>query len=125
MNPPSNQDSSTRIEMLRALVAESPLDATAQFLLGRELLIAGRADEAVLAFAAAIRADADYAAAYRQMGNAQEAAGSVEDAIATYRRGIEVAQRTNDLQAGKEMNAVLKRLGRADSPPPDPGDPRP
>ena len=125
MNPPANQDPSTRIEMLRALVAESPQDATAHFLLGRELLGAGRAEEAVLAFAAAIGADADYAAAYRQMGNAQEAAGCVEDAIATYRRGVEVARRTNDLQAGKEMNAFLRRLARAESKPPAPDDPRP
>ncbi len=116
-----NEPASHRIDLLRALVAESPDDAAAHVLLGRTLLDAGHAAEAITAFAAAIRADADYAAAYRQMGNAQEAAGHVDDAIATYRRGVEVAQRTNDLQAGKEMNAFLKRLARAGSPPQGPG----
>lgn len=122
-----NENPSHRIEMLRELVAEDPADASASFLLGRELLNAGLAAEAIAAFAAAIQADADYAAAYRQMGNAEEAAGRVDDAIASYRRGIAVAERTNDLQAGKEMNAFLKRLARAGSvpPAPAPGDPPP
>ncbi len=118
-----NENPSNRIEMLRELVAEDPADASASFLLGRELLNAGHAAEAIEAFAAAIGADADYAAAYRQLGNAQEAAGHVDDAIATYRRGIAVAERTNDLQTGKEMGAFLKRLARAGSLPP--GDPPP
>ena len=116
-----NENPSHRIEMLRQLVAEDPADASAAFLLGRELLNAALPVEAIAAFAAAIGADPDYAAAYRQMGNAQETAGHVDDAIATYRRGIAVAERTNDLQAGKEMNAFLKRLARAGSAPAAPG----
>lgn len=106
-----------RLVVLRALAAEDPGDATTHFLLGRELLGHGRAAEAIPAFEAAIRADADYAAAYRQLGNAQEAAGRTGEAAATWQRGIEVAARTNDLQAGKEMNAFLRRLTRERPPP--------
>jgi len=112
-----NEDPSRRIELLRTLVADDPADAAAHFLLGRALLDAGHAVEAIAAFEGAIAADPDYAAAYRQMGNAQEAAGRIDDAIATYRRGVTVAERTNDLQAGKEMNAFLRRLAR-DAPRP-------
>ena len=101
-----------RLALLRELAAEDPDDATTHFLLGRELLGHGRAAEAIPAFESAIRADADYAAAYRQLGNALEQAGRAEEAAATYRRGVDVAARTNDLQAGKEMNAFLKRLSR-------------
>ena len=101
-----------RIEALRALAAADPTDSAAWFLLGRELLATGRALESVAAFEAAIAANPDYTAAYRQLGNALEAAGRHEDAAATYRRGIEVAERTHDLQTAKEMNAVLKRLAR-------------
>jgi len=106
-----------RLALLRALAAEDPADAATHFLLGRELLSHGRAAEAIPAFEAAIGADADYAAAYRQLGNAQEAAGRAEEAAATWLRGIEVAARTNDLQAGKEMNAFLRRLSRKRPPP--------
>lgn len=115
----------TRLELLRTLVELDPADAAAHFLLGRTLLDAGRAVEAIASFEAAIRADANYAAAYRQMGNAQEAAGRVDDAVATYVRGVAVAERTNDLQAGKEMNAFLRRLARAATAPPRPADPPP
>lgn len=101
-----------RIDTLRLLVADDPADATAHFLLGRALLEAGDAAGAIDAFAGALRANPDYAAAYRQLGNAQEKADRVDDAIATYERGVEVAGRTNDLQAGKEMNAFLRRLRR-------------
>ena len=101
-----------RIEILRALAEAEPADATTQFLLGRELLTAGRAGEAVDAFRAAITAQPDYAAAYRQLGNALEQAGRIEEAVTVYRDGIAVAERTHDLQAGKEMNAFLKRIAR-------------
>jgi tetratricopeptide (TPR) repeat protein len=111
-----NDRNEERIEALRALVADDPLDATAHFLLGRALLESGRATEAVEAFEGAIRADPDYAAAHRQLGNALEQAGRVDEAIAVYTRGVEVAARTNDLQAGKEMNAFLRRLRRDRQP---------
>ena len=105
-------EAETRIALLRALAAETPDDATTWFLLGRELLSRGHATQATEAFESAIHADPDYAAAYRQLGNAQEAAGLADAAAETYRRGVEVAARTNDLQAGKEMNAFLTRLAR-------------
>ena len=101
-----------RIAALRALAESDPADATAWFLLGRELLATGRAAEAVPAFASAIVADADYTAAYRQLGSALEGAGRVDDAVDAYRRGIAVAERTHDLQTGKEMTAMLKRIAR-------------
>lgn len=105
-------DTASRIDVLRTLAAESPDDATTWFLLGRELAGAGRAVEAADAFTAAIVADPNYAAAYRQLGNALEQAGRLSEAADTYRRGADVAERTNDLQAGKEMRAFLKRMER-------------
>ncbi len=109
---PHGDHNDDRIALLRALAAESPGDATTQFLLGRELAAAGRADDAADAFAAAIAADSEYTAAYRQLGNALEAAGRTEEAADVYRRGAAVAVRTHDLQAGKEMRAFLKRMER-------------
>ncbi|MEP7027010.1 MAG: tetratricopeptide repeat protein [Candidatus Eisenbacteria bacterium] len=105
-------DSEHRIALLYALVEADPTDATAHFLLGRELLTAGRAADAASAFTGAIGANPDYAAAYRQLGNALELAGRRDEAADAYRAGVTVAGRTNDLQAGKEMAAFLKRLAR-------------
>ena len=101
-----------RIEVLRELAAADPADASTWFLLGRELATAGLPAEAADAFRSAIAAQPDYAAAYRQLGNALEAQGLRAEAEATYRAGVAVAEQTHDLQAGKEMNAFLKRLAR-------------
>jgi len=101
-----------RITTLRILAEAEPGDATTWFLLGRELLLAQDATGAADAFRHAIEADPDYSAAYRQLGNALEASGLVDEAIAVYTKGVEVAGRTHDLQAGKEMNAFLKRIAR-------------
>lgn len=101
-----------RITTLRILAEAEPGDATTWFLLGRELLAVPSPAEAADAFQRAIEADPDYTAAYRQLGNALEASGLVDEAVAVYTRGIEVAERTHDLQAGKEMNAFLKRIAR-------------
>ena len=112
MDDAFDSTSDDRIDALRALAASDPGDAAAWFLLGRELLAAGRAAEAVPAFEAALAAHPDYTAAYRQLGNALEGAGRHKDAADVYRRGMAVAERTHDLQTGKEMAAFLKRLAR-------------
>jgi tetratricopeptide (TPR) repeat protein len=101
-----------RLQRLRDLAAEDPDDALARFLLGREAAGQGLFEEARAAFAAAIERDPKYTAAYRQWGNALEQLGRYEEAAAVYARGIRVAERTGDLQAGKEMEAFLRRLER-------------
>jgi tetratricopeptide (TPR) repeat protein len=109
---PEDLSADGRIDLLRQLADSEPNDATTWFLLGRELLAAGRAAEAVAALEGAVRADPDYTAAYRQLGNALEATGRLDDAAGAYRAGAAVAARTQDLQAGKEMQAFLRRLAR-------------
>ncbi|MGH7725780.1 MAG: tetratricopeptide repeat protein [Candidatus Eiseniibacteriota bacterium] len=101
-----------RVELLRELANDAPDDSTTWFLLGRELLRLGMAGEAVDAFEHVVAVEPDYTAAYRQLGNALEQENRFEDAARVYRRGVEVSERTQDLQAGKEMRAFLKRLAR-------------
>jgi cytochrome c-type biogenesis protein CcmH/NrfG len=101
-----------RLELLRELANEAPDDSTTWFLLGRELLRLGHAGEAVTAFEHVVSVEPDYTAAYRQLGNALEQEKRFEEAAGIYRRGIEVSERTQDLQTGKEMRAFLKRLAR-------------
>jgi tetratricopeptide (TPR) repeat protein len=111
-SPAAPDDRAGRLALLRELAAADPGDATAQFLLGRELLAAHEAAEAARAFEAAVRAQPDYTAAYRQWGGALEASSRFDDAARAYRAGVDVAKRTGDVQSGKEMAALLKRLAR-------------
>src|SRR5262249_27214492 len=101
-----------RLEQLRELAREAPEDAVTHFLLGREAAGQGRHDEARDAFPAPAEIDPHYAAAYRHWGNALEALGEYDEAALVYARGVRVAERSGDLQAGKEMSAFLKRLER-------------
>ena len=101
-----------RLEKLRELVRSDPEDSLARFLLGREAGGQGLHEEAREALAAAVEIDPHYTAAYRYWGNALEALGRYEEAAAVYARGARVAERSGDLQAGKEMTAFLRRLER-------------
>ncbi len=52
----------------------------------------------------------DYSAAHRGLGRALEKSGRRADAIAAYRKGLEVAAQTGDLQTKKEIEVFLRRL---------------
>jgi Flp pilus assembly protein TadD len=99
-----------RIKALRDIVEADQEDALARFMLGKELLDHGRPTEAAAEFDMAVRLDPDHTASWRWYGQALEAAGMKDHAARVYRLGIEVAQRTRDLQAGKEMKVFLARL---------------
>ena len=99
-----------RIEALREIVAADPDDGLSRFMLGQELLKAGCAGEAVEHLEAAIRLTPDRTAAYRHLGVALEKAGRVAEARDVFRRGLDVAEETRDLQTAKEIQVFLKRL---------------
>jgi tetratricopeptide (TPR) repeat protein len=87
--------------------------ALLRYSLGNELLKAGRADAALVHLAKAVALDPRYTAAWKLYGRALADAGRIDDAIAAYRRGIEVADARGDKQAGKELTVFARRLERA------------
>jgi tetratricopeptide (TPR) repeat protein len=101
-----------RLEQLRRLAVAEPEEPVTQFLLGRELASRGLDQEAEQAFRQTLLLDPRYTAAYRQLGNSLERLGRPEEAAVVYRRGVGVAATTGDLQAGKEMQAFLRKLSR-------------
>lgn len=107
-------DAAERLAQLERLAAAAPDDHLTLFLLGRELLRAGRPDDAAAALARCRDLAPDYTAAWRFLGDALRAAGRHDDARDAYARGIEVSERTGDLQTGREMRALLARLSPRD-----------
>ncbi len=87
--------------------------ALLRFSLGSEFLKAGDAAGACVHFARAVDLDPAYTAAWKLYGKALAAAGRDADALAAYRRGIEVAHAKGDRQAEKEMTVFARRLARA------------
>ena len=97
-------------ERMLAAGKESPL---LRYSLGNEYLKLGDAVRAVEHLARAVALDANYTAAWKLYGNALSAAGRAGDALASYRRGIEVAAAKGDKQAEKEMRVFARRLEKS------------
>jgi uncharacterized protein HemY len=99
-----------RIQQLEEFLKTNPENALIQYSLGLEYLKAREAGKAILNLREAIRLQSDYSAAYRDLGKALALDGRSEEAVQTYRQGIEVAKGRGDLQTAKEMWVFLKRI---------------
>lgn len=64
-------------------------------------------------FRDALERDPLYSAAWKSLGRALQDAGRDAEALETYRRGIEAAQKKGDRQAEKEMTVFMRRLEKA------------
>ncbi len=92
------------------MLAAGKDSALLRYSLGNEYLKAGEAARAAEHLGRAVELDAKYTAAWKLYGKALTAAGRDADALAAYRRGIEVAAAKGDKQAEKEMRVFARRL---------------
>jgi tetratricopeptide (TPR) repeat protein len=99
---------SSRIEILKQLLEQSPTSTFARYGLAMEYVKAGQLEIAVAEFEAVAEADPGYSAAYYHGGQAMEKLGRLDDARELYRRGIE---QTRDPHASAELQAALDILG--------------
>ena len=103
---------------LEALLAKGNDSPALRLALATRYLALGDPTAAARHANGALALDADYSAAWKLLGQAQTAAGDADAAAASYRRGIDVAERRGDRQAAKEMGVFLKRLEKAARPAP-------
>jgi Flp pilus assembly protein TadD len=101
---------SSALANFERMLATGKDGALLRFSLGNEYMKAGDAAAAAAHFARAVELDANYTAAWKLLGKALVAAGRKDDALAAYRKGVEVAGRRGDKQAQKEMQVFLRRL---------------
>jgi tetratricopeptide (TPR) repeat protein len=102
--------SQSRVEALRALLAQNPNDTFARYGLAIEFSNSGKLEEAVAEYRSLIQANPNYSAAYFHGGQALEKLGRIEDAREMYQRGIEVTTQTGDLHTRSELQAALDML---------------
>ena len=100
------------LENFERMLAAGKDGALLRHSLGSEYLKAGDAARACEHFARAVEFDPNYTAAWKLYGKALAAANRSEEALAVYRRGIEVARAKGDRQAEKEMTVFARRLER-------------
>jgi len=103
----------TALESFERMLSSGKDGALLRYSLGNEYLKAGDAKRACEHLSRAVELDARYTAAWKLYGKALTADGRNDEALATYRRGIEVAREKGDRQAEKEMVVFARRLERA------------
>jgi len=104
---------SQQIINLLKLVGTPRDGALLRFSLGSEYLKCAEFEPAIAHLNAAIEKDPGYSAAWKLLGNALAESGRVDEALAAYRKGVEVAVGKGDLQAAKEMTVFARRLEKA------------
>ncbi len=97
-------------ENLEKLLGGPRDNALLRFSLGNEYLKEGDAGRAAEYFRSAVEKDAGYSAAWKMLGKALGEAGQPREALAAYRKGIEVAEGKGDKQAAKEMTVFARRI---------------
>lgn len=96
-----------RIEALRAFLKEDPTDAFSRFALAQELRWANQPEEALTVFEELVTDQPEYVGTYYHLGQLYEELGRLDDAIETYRTGIDRATDAGDLHARAELKTVL------------------
>jgi uncharacterized protein HemY len=102
------------VKTLLKMTGTSRDSAMLRLTLGRLLHERGDLREAAAHLEAAIAMQADYTAAWKELGKVRRQAADHSGAEAAWTEGIACARRTGDKQAEKEMSVFLRRLQRAD-----------
>ena len=104
---------SQQILNLLKLVGTARDGALLRFSLGSEYLKSADFEPAIAHLEAAVEKDPGYSAAWKLLGRALGESGRTGEALAAYRRGIEIAHGKGDRQAAKEMAVFARRLEKA------------
>lgn len=100
----------SNIDTFKALLEKGNDNALLRYSLGNEYFKASDYEEAIIHFTKAIEYNENYSAAWKLYAKALAENAQTEDAIKTYEKGIEIAEKNGDKQAVKEMQVFLKRL---------------
>lgn len=110
-----------RIEQFRKMATDDPDNALGHFSLGRELLNAGNAAEAVASFERVIQIDPNLSRAYQLLGTALLKLDRRGEATERLLAGVKIAHARGDVMPKNEMIRMLKEL---DAPIPELSTPR-
>jgi Flp pilus assembly protein TadD len=106
----------SQIANLLKLVGTPRDGALLRFSLGSEYLKSADFEAAVAHLRAAVEKDPGYSAAWKLLGRALAESGRADEALAAYRKGIEVAEKKGDKQAAREMTVFARRLEKTLAP---------
>lgn len=98
------------LQNLEKMLVAGRDNALLRFSLGNEYSKLGQFEQAAAHLQQAVTHDPNYSAAWKLLGKALNEAGRLQEALAAYQRGIEIAEKKGDKQAAKEMAVFAKRI---------------
>ena len=101
---------SDKLQKLQQMLEMEPRDAFLLYGMGMEYKKLTDYARAIEHFDRVIEVDPNYCYAYFQRGQTHELLGQSEAASASYRAGIEAAERARDAHAKEELTAALEML---------------
>ncbi len=101
----------TRKQQLDELLADDPNDAFLRYALAMEYAGEGNVEEALRCFKNMFTDKLEYVPAYLQAGQILMRLDRPDEARATFKNGITLAQRLGDAHAAGEMEGFLDTLG--------------
>lgn len=96
-----------RLATLLDYLRDDPDDPFVRYALAQEYLQRGDTAEALRYFEALVDEQPDYVGTYYHLGKLYEALGRADDAVRTYRAGIETAAQASDTHARAELQSAL------------------
>jgi Tfp pilus assembly protein PilF len=99
-----------RIAKLQDFLAKNPRDSFSRYALALEYAGQGKPERTVALLEELLRDDPTYVPAYQQLGYAYQKLGRRDDAMAVFKRGMQVAAEQHDLHARGEMQEALDEM---------------
>jgi tetratricopeptide (TPR) repeat protein len=101
-----------RLALLLAFYEQDPNDAFTRFAIAQEYRKRGAWEEALAFYERLVAEQPDYTGTYYHLGKLYEEVGRADDAVATYRKGIEAARERRKLKDLSELqDALLQARG--------------
>lgn len=97
----------SRLDKLLNYHRDDPADSFVRYALAQEYLRLGETNKALEYFEGLIVDDPDYVGTYYHLGKLYESLRRKDDAIRTYRDGIEVAKQASDPHTRAELQSAL------------------
>lgn len=99
-----------RVKAFIELLTKDPNDSFSRYALAVEYAGDGNTDQAIVELKEVIKRDSAYVAAYRQLGQIYLKLNRTAEAKKFYRKGIELAEKANDIHAKQEMDEELEDI---------------
>lgn len=100
----------SRIDALLEYLAQTPKDSFLRHALALEYIKIGKDEEALELFTHLLKDEPGYVGSYYHLAKLWERMGRPDDAIKTYREGLDVAKAAGDRHSYNELQMALEEL---------------